>query len=92
MFLFVVHCVMLHWLLLCCCCCVCVFSLHVLVRFGLLFCVQFYGLLLRSVLLWLNVSFLFNMLVCFVCDLLREVVCFVCVCVSCLLFVLCVCV
>ena len=35
--LIAIYCVMLHGLLLCGCCCDCVFSLHVLVRFVLLF-------------------------------------------------------
>ena len=35
-----------------------------------------------------NVLFLLNRFVCFVCGLLQDVVCVVCVCVSCMWFVL----
>ena len=52
-----------------------------------------YGLCLCSVLLWSNVFvFVVKTLVCFVCDLLRDVVCLARVCDLCLWFVSCVCV
>ena len=54
-----IYCVMLHGLLLCGCCRDCVFPLHMLVRFVLLFvCAVLWFVCLRCVLLWLNV-FLF---------------------------------